>query len=239
MTLVFVICAVGGGTVMVLQFVLLLMGIGGDDSDSGGGHDFGGDAGHDFGGDHDFSGDAGHDMGGDVHADDFHPGDADAQGETIHDAHAHQLDHHGSTGFFKILSFRAIIAALAFFGIGGLAAESAKFSAPATLAIALASAVAAIYLVYWLMKLLYSFNAEGTARIDGAVGKFGTVYLRIPAQESGSGKIQLNLQNQTMEYLATTAGPEIPTGTTIEVVGITSPTTLSVERAESPERDKE
>jgi hypothetical protein len=223
METLFLICAVGGGTVMVLQFVLMLMGIGGHDM---------------AGADHDFSADVGHDFGGDVHGGDLHPGDVHTgEADSATDHAAHQLDHRSTVGIFKILSIRAIVAALAFFGLGGMAAQSAKCDQTTTLGIALACGAAAITLVYWLMKLIYSMNAEGTARIEQTIGKFGAVYLRVPANESGAGKIQLNLQNRTMEYLATTAGPELPTGTTVEVVGIVSPTTLAVARAENLERD--
>jgi hypothetical protein len=223
MDTLFLICAVGGGTVMVLQFVLMLMGIGGHDM---------------AGADHDFSADVGHDLGGDVHGGDIHPGDVHTgDADTSTDHAAHQLDHHSTVGIFKILSVRAIVAALAFFGLGGMAAQSAKCTQATTLGIALACGAAAIALVYWLMKLIYSMNAEGTVCIEQTLGKFGAVYLRVPPSESGVGKIQINLQNRTMEYLATTAGPELPTGTTIEVVGIVSPTTLAVERADSPERN--
>jgi membrane protein implicated in regulation of membrane protease activity len=127
-----------------------------------------------------------------------------------------------------MLSFRAVVAALAFFGLAGLAGDSAKLPTPATLLIAVGAGLAAMYGVYWVMRGLQSVQAEGTARIERAVGKIGTVYLRIPAEESESGKIQIDLQNRTMEYLAMTSGPEIPTGAEVEVVGVISPTTVSV-----------
>jgi hypothetical protein len=62
------------------------------------------------------------------------------------------------------------------------------------------------------------------------VGQHGSVYLRIPGNNSGNGKIQINLQNRTMDYLAVTSGPELPTGTKVVVVGIVNPTTLEVRR---------
>ena len=55
-------------------------------------------------------------------------------------------------------------------------------------------------------------EAEGTVRINRALGAEATVYLRIPGNRQGAGKIQINLQNRTMEYLAVTLGDAIPTG---------------------------
>ena len=83
--------------------------------------------------------------------------------------------------------------------------------------------------VYWMMRGLQELRADGTVRVQHAVGQHGNVYLRVPANRSGSGKIQFNLQNRTMEYLAITAGPELPTGTKVVVVGVVNPTTLEVQ----------
>ena len=121
------------------------------------------------------------------------------------------------------------MAALAFFGLAGLAAQSAEASTPTTLLVAVAAGAAAMAAVYWMMRGLQELRADGTVRIQRAVGQHGNVYLRVPANRSGSGKIQFNLQNRTMEYLAVTAGPELPTGTKVVVVGVVNPTTLEVQ----------
>ena len=211
METVFIICAAVGGTILVVQFLLALVGLGGHAFDL----NVSTDIGHDFGGD--FHGDTGGDAG-------FH-GDQ-AGGDAGHDS---QAGHHGSTWLFGVLSFRTIVAALAFFGLGGLAAQSANVSTPIVLAVAFGAGAAALFAVYWMMRTLYSLQAEGNVRIRRAVGQHGNVYLRIPANRSGSGKIQFNLQNRTMEYLAVTSGPELPTGAKVVVVGVINPTTLEVQ----------
>jgi hypothetical protein len=218
MTYVFVVCAAIGGTIMVIQFLLGLIGLG----DHGLGGDVGTDVGHDFGGD--FHGDAG----GDFHGDTTMGGD-----DGMLTDHAHQIIGHGSTWLFKILSFRAVVAAMAFFGIAGLWAQSTGTSQPNVLLAAAAAGIAAMAAVYWLMQGLQKMQAEGNVRIQRALGQHGNVYLRIPANRSGSGKIQFNLQNRTMEYLAVTAGPELPTGTKVVVVGVVNPTTLEVQADQS------
>ena len=145
---------------------------------------------------------------------------------------------HGSSWMFGILSFRTIVAALTFFGLGGLTALSADLSERASLAIALVSGAVAMYVVFWMMRGLSKLKAEGTIRIHRAVGKHGTVYLRIPAEESGTGKIHLNLQNRTAEYLAMTSGPELPTGAKVVVVDVLTSDTLSVMPIPEPERNE-
>lgn len=209
MTSVFIFCAAAGGTILIVQFVLSLVGIGGHALDIDVPHDIG----HGFGGD--FHGDTG----GGFHAD--HPGDPAAhQGE--------QAGQHDSIWLFKVLSFRAVVAALAFFGLAGLAAESAEAETSTTLFVAIAAGAVAVAAVYWMMRGLQELRADGTVHIQRAPGRHGTVYLRIPGENSGSGKIQINLQNRTVEYSAVTSGPELLTGTKIVVLGVINPTTLEV-----------
>jgi hypothetical protein len=158
-----------------------------------------------FGGDHDGGGDAGHDTSAD------------------HD--------HGGNWFVGILTVKTVTAAVAFFGLGGLTAIYYGAPEPAALGVAVGSAVAALYIVAVLMKSLHQLRAEGTVRMDRAVGQAGTVYLRVPAGRTGPGKVHLSLQNRTVEYQAVTAGAELATGTPVRVVAIVGPDTVEVEAA--------
>src|SRR5437016_912426 len=83
----FLVCAIVGGTLLLCQFLMSLIGFGDH---------------HDACGDHDFHDAGGHDAHGD-HAD-----------------HGDQAGHH--TWFVGVLTFRSIVAAITFFGLGGLTA---------------------------------------------------------------------------------------------------------------------
>lgn len=224
LTILFLVCAALGGTILVCQFVLTAIGLGGDLEvhDGGGGDmlhgDMGGHGGADF---------AGHT---DVDGSGLHP-----DGGAAYETHANATSH-ASTHLLGMISFRTVVAALAFFGIAGLASQGAGLSPPVTVVIALTAGFGAMYGVYWVMRSLWLLQAEGTARVQGAVGKLGTVYLRVPGYNQGSGKIQINLQNRTMEYTAVTAGDAIPTGAKVVVVDVVSPDTVEVEPALEPER---
>ncbi|MGQ9573756.1 MAG: hypothetical protein ACUVUC_00420 [Thermoguttaceae bacterium] len=224
MTPVFLFCAVVGGTIMLCQLVMSLIGLAGDSLDADMAHDVG----HDFGADlhADTSGDFHADAGADIHA--------DAAGVDAHGEHA--VEGHGSSWLFAVISFRTVVAAMAFFGLAGLAAQSAEVPPATTLLVAAAAGMAAMYGVYWMMQLLYRMKSEGTVRIQHAIGREGTVYLRIPAGRSGAGKVHLNLQNRTMEYAAMTSGPELPTGARVVVVDLISPDTLEVQAVAETER---
>ncbi len=173
--------------------------------------------------------------------DDFDVPDIQASADVTHDgpadaAHAHtQHGHHDTNWLFGVISFRTVIAALAFFGLSGLAARSAGLQpAWVPLVIALAAGWGAMYAVHWTMRTLFRMRSEGTARIEHSVGKAGSVYLRIPANRAGAGKITLNLQNRTMEYQAVTAGEALPTGANIVIVGVVGPDTVEVELVHQP-----
>jgi hypothetical protein len=127
-----------------------------------------------------------------------------------------------------MLTFRGMVAAIAFFGLSGLAAQAADLPDPTVLLVAVVCGVAAMYVVYWLMQTLASLEAEGTVRIGRAVGEPATVYLRIPGARSGAGKIQINLQDRTMEYEAVTEGDALPAGARVTVVGVVNPDTVEV-----------
>jgi hypothetical protein len=127
------------------------------------------------------------------------------------------------------LSFRTLVAAATFFGLGGLAGESLHQPPVIQVVIALASGVAAMYLVHGVLVFFRRLVEDGTVRIARAVGSEGTVYLTIPPNRSGIGKIHLNLQRRLMEYPAVTAhGEKLATGAKVVVTGVVGTDTLEV-----------
>lgn len=204
-TLVYSVCAVIGGTVLVCQFIMTVLGLDHADVPD--------DAPHEFG--HDFD----HDVG------------------VGHDADGADGDHaHNSSWFFGMLTFRTIIAALTFFGLAGLAGGSAEMPALLTLLVALGAGWAAMFGVHWMMQVLYRLRSDGTVRIRRAMGQQGTVYLRVPAENAGVGKVHVNVQNRTMEYDAMTSQAELPVGARIVVVDVVGPDTVQVELVHEPQR---
>ncbi|HVK07725.1 MAG TPA: hypothetical protein VM597_03000 [Gemmataceae bacterium] len=155
------------------------------------------------------------------HDTDVHDGDTDGDADSG--------DHTSTTDwFFGFLTFRALSAAITFFGLGGLCAGYYGMPPSAQLATATLAGIGALYLVGTVMKALFRLKSEGTVRIDGAVGRTGTVYLRVPGANGGPGKVTLNLQNRTVELEAFTAGTELPTGTPVTVVAVRGPSCVEV-----------
>lgn len=205
MTLFYGICAAVGGTVLVGQFLLSLLGLHGHADGLEHADHFGGDAGHGLDHDHSQEGQ--------------HPGE----------------DAHGSTSVFRILTVRTVVAALTFFGLVGLTADSAGLGSSSSIVIALAAGLAAMYAVHWLMQQMYRLRADGTVRIQRAVGQTATVYVKIPAERQGVGKIVLNIQDRMVELSAVTAGAEIPSGRTVVVQQFVDSEVVQVEPQATPE----
>jgi hypothetical protein len=147
-----------------------------------------------------------------------------------HDLGSHgDADHaHEANWFLGLLTFRSVCAAVAFFGLGGLIARYYEQPDRAQFAAAALSGFAALSLVGTLMMMLYRLRSVGAVRIIHAVGRTGTVYLRVPAKKGGTGKVTLNLQNRTVELEAFTAADELPTGTPIRVVAVLGPSSVEV-----------
>lgn len=214
----FLIAAVVGGTVMVCQFALTLFGMGGDDADGGLGHES-----VDVGIEGNF-GDIG-DLSGDV---------ANEHHNTWSNA-ADGVHHHDSSWLFSVISFRTLIAAAAFFGVAGRAALALGTSDLAALLLALAAGWGAMYGMYWLMRSVFRFASSGNERIGNAVGRRATVYIPIPANGQGKGKVQVSIQNRIVEFQAVTdEGERLRTGEPVEVIAVDGSDLVRVRRVVEP-----
>ena len=180
MTTFFVVCAVLGGGVLVVQLLLGLLGV--------------------------------IDAGGDAH---------------VGDAHDHAGAHTASEGL-DLLSVRALSAGVAFFGLGGLTGLATPLGLWAAIPLALIAGIAAMFGTAVAMRWMLGFEDDGTVSIHGAIGATGTVYLTIPGERKGSGKVTLTLQNRIVEYQAITSDAPLPTGAPIMVVDVVGPDTVHV-----------
>jgi hypothetical protein len=80
-----------------------------------------------------------------------------------------------------------------------------------------------------MFKQLYLLQADGTVKMQDTVGCTGTVYLTIPGQLQGAGKVTVKVAERTMEYRAMTSGESLKTGAPVVVTKVVSEDTLEVE----------
>lgn len=93
---------------------------------------------------------------------------------------------------------------------------------------------ALVIAVMYLFKLLSSMQQSGNINVyKSAVGCHGNVYLTIPGERKGDGKVQISINGSIREYNALTDDDTIPTGTPIKVVEVLDESTLVVSKLDS------
>lgn len=200
-----------GGTVLLFQFALMLLGLGDD----------GGDVPGVGGTDVDVSGGLG---------DDFAVDDAG-----WHEAADADLGHPEAPWFYEVLSLRTLSAAATFFGLTGKTTLAYDHSPLFSFAWASFAGLAAMWIVYWLFKQVYKLQHAGTENIRNALGRPASVYIPIPANRAGVGKVTFRMQDRLVEYQAVTEDEDrLATGEKVVVVGIVNSDTVRVSRATSP-----
>ena len=167
---VYMVCSIAGGTALILQTILTVIGMAETDSFDGG------------------------------DADGFDPD-----------------QHHD---FFRFLSVRTLIAFVTFFGLSGLACLDRDMAAGLTLLISTAAGTTALFLVYQLLVWMSDMESSGNVHLKNAIGVVAKVYLRIPANDEGEGKVTIPLQGRTLECRALTGGEGIATGSEARVTEV-------------------
>ena len=83
----------------------------------------------------------------------------------------------------------------------------------------------------FLFRQMMKLQSNGAFNINDAVGKVCDVYLRIPAQNQGLGKVQISFNGSVQELDARTAGEQIPSGAKVRVLRVIEKKVLEVEPA--------
>jgi hypothetical protein len=123
---------------------------------------------------------------------------------------------HADAGFgdFKLISFRSVMAFIMFFGWGGvLFGHDGVGGFFGAFACGLIMMVLTAAVIFYIFKLQQSGNINP----EDIVGKVGTVYLKIPAGRTETGKVTVIVGSFTREIIAV-ADDEILTGASVNVV---------------------
>lgn len=91
--------------------------------------------------------------------------------------------------------------------------------------------VAAVMLLFkWLAGMQQSGNIDV---YKSAVGCQGKVYLTVPGERAGEGKVQITIEGAVREYTALTDSGTLKTGTPIKVTEVVNDSTVLVEELNS------
>lgn len=97
-------------------------------------------------------------------------------------------------------------------------------------AIAVAVGIVFVLLMFMLIRQVTKLSVDHSFKIEQAVGKTGSVYLKIPGHRTGTGKIQLSVNGSVHELNAQTEGYELPTGSKARVVSFIDEDSVVVEQ---------
>ncbi len=88
-----------------------------------------------------------------------------------------------------------------------------------------------MFIIALLFYSITRLQCSGNIKIKNAIGQIGQVYIPIPANMSGKGKIQITLQDSLTEINAMTEENEkLTTGSMVLVIDAIDTNTLLVEK---------
>lgn len=130
--------------------------------------------------------------------------------------------------FFTV---QGMITFLCVFGWSGAIIYGASGNTILSVIIAFILGLAAMYGVAKLMQASKKLAQNGTLNVRNLLGAPGTVYLVIPPEGEGKGKVNVSSGERLVEFDAMTDGNEaLPDGTPVRVVDIRSGNVLVVEK---------
>lgn len=132
---------------------------------------------------------------------------------------------------FQFLSLKNIVAFFAVFGWSGIGFINAGLPSWLVILIAFICGLLMMLLMASLFYFMSKLAESGTLNMKNAVGKLGEVYLVIPGNRAGIGKVQLNVQGSLRTLDAITDDAEnISTSSIIEVLEVIDDQILLVKK---------
>ena len=138
------------------------------------------------------------------------------------------LDH--AEAPFQLFSFRNLINFLLGFSWAGISFYALITNKLLLIAVSLIIGIGFILLFFIIIKQFQKLAEDNTFKIENCLGKSGSVYLRIPGNRLGKGKIQVSINCSFREIDAITNNEQIETGLTIKIIKIETNNLLLVEK---------
>lgn len=130
----------------------------------------------------------------------------------------------------NLLTFRNLVNFCLGFGWTAVLMHEKIQSNALLIIVSVIAGILLVTVVMWIFKWLSGMQQTGNIDVHkSAVGCEGKVYLTIPGERKGEGKVQITINNAVREYDAVTDGETIPTGKAIKVTEVINDYTLLVE----------
>jgi len=157
---------------------------------------------------------------------DIDTGDVDVDFDADTDANADSLD---NAGTMHLISIRNIFYFLLGFGWTGVSFWNI-ITNPAILGlVAVIGGCLFVAIFIFIFRQMMKLQSNGAFDINESTGRICDVYLRIPANNKGMGKVQISFNGSVQELDARTTGEQIPSGTKVRVLRVIDKKVLEVE----------
>ena len=215
----YLVCAIVGGVLFLLRAIMFFV-AGGFDAEFG--SDLDGAESMDLGDAGGLELDPGLDLDLDGVPDSMEIGD-------VQDVSGMEEAHTNTDMSFRFISLQGLTAFFMMFGLAGLALSKSGQQGLFTVVGGIAAGAFTVWVISRIFLGAQKLQSEGTLNMRNAIGLSGTVYLTIPAGETG--KVSIVLQGALKEFNAVAADKQlIKTGERVQVVGLTAGEVLIVER---------
>ncbi|MDR0352128.1 MAG: hypothetical protein LBI02_01800 [Opitutaceae bacterium] len=130
-----------------------------------------------------------------------------------------ELDADAADSGASFFSTKPIASFLFVFGwAGGTATSAGLGTVPATL-LAIVAGLAAMAVIFWLLRLIQRLKVDGTIRKEEAIGKVATVYVSVPSGGQGGGQVIVPFDGRTLTLGAMQNGTQpIASGSKVKVL---------------------
>ncbi len=136
----------------------------------------------------------------------------------------------GTDAPFQLFSLRNLVNFLLGAGWGGISFYNTVENKTLLILISAAIGVAFVAIFFLIIRQVQRFGEDNSFNIQQALNQTGTVYIPIPENKTGTGKVQVSVKGSVHELTAITLNERIATGALIKVTKIENNNLVVVEK---------
>jgi len=139
-------------------------------------------------------------------------------------------DLQGTDAPLQLFSFRNLINFLLGFSWTGISFYNSIHNVVLLILVSLAAGLLFVFLFFFIIKQLQKLAEDNSFKMSDAINKTAEVYLSIPANRTGKGKVLISVKGSVRELDAMTEKERIETGSVVTVKKIENDNILFVEK---------
>jgi len=129
-------------------------------------------------------------------------------------------DFSGTEGPSQVFSFRNLINFLLGVSWSGITLWDSIDNKNILMVVSFLVGIGFVMVFFLIIKQIVKLAEDNSFKIASTINKTGEVYLKIPGDKSGMGKVSISIKGSYKTLNAITEGVEIPTGAIVTVVSV-------------------